>query len=93
MALFLVLHFSCYTLIAFPDDVICGILLSMLMMVLLILSVIRHLFCGDNLKCPLNWNLIYKTLWTRVRSGLLISVLGKPSWFLSTSLITMVLLM
>ena len=93
MALFLVLHFSCYTLIAFPDDVICGILLSMLMIVLLILSVIRHLFCGDNLNCPLNWNLIYKTLWTRVRSGLLISVLGKPSWFRSTSLITMVLLM
>ena len=93
MALFLVLYFSYYTLIASPDDVICGILLSMLMVVLFILSVIRHLFSGDNVNCPLNWNSIYKTLWTRVRSGLLISVLGKLSWFRSTSLITMVLLM
>ena len=38
-------------------------------------------------------NLIYKTLWTWVRSGLLISILGKLSWFHLTDLITMVLLM
>ena len=36
----------------------------------------------------LNFNLIYETLWTGVRSGMLISMLGKLSWFL----ITMVLL-
>ena len=41
----------------------------------------------------LNLNLIYETLWTGVRSGLLISVLEKLSWFRLTSLITMVLLM
>ena len=48
------------------------ILLSMLMILLLsILSVMRNLACGNNLK------LIYKTLWTGARSGLLISMLGK----------------
>ena len=41
----------------------------------------------------LNLNLIYETLWTRVRSGVLISMLGKLSWFPLTGLITMVLLM
>ena len=49
--------------------------------------------CGSNLNWLLNLNLMYETLWTGVRSGLLISVLGKLSWFLLTSLITMVLLM
>ena len=42
---------------------------------------------------PIKLHLIYVTLWTRVRSGLLISMLGKLSWFLLTGLITMVLLM
>ena len=37
----------------------------------------------------LNLNLICKTLWTGVRSGLLISMLEKLSWFCFTSLITM----
>ena len=37
--------------------------------------------------------LICKTLWTGVRSGLLISMLEKLSWFHLTGLITMVLLM
>ena len=41
----------------------------------------------------LNLNLIYKTWWNGVRSGLLISMLGKLSWFHLTGLITMVLLM
>ena len=69
-------------------------LLSMLMILLLsILSVIRHLICGINLNWLLNLNLIYETLWTEVRSGFLISILGKLSWFGFTSLITMVLLM
>ena len=50
----------------------------------------QHLICGNNLNWLLNLNLIYETLWTEVRSGLLISML---SWFHLTSLITMVLLM
>ena len=40
------------------------ILLSMLMMLLFILSVIRHLICGNNLNWLLNLNLIYETLST-----------------------------
>ena len=36
----------------------------MLMILLSILSVIRHLICDNNLNWPLNLNLIYKTLWT-----------------------------
>ena len=66
---------------------------SMLMILLSILSVIGHLICGNNLNWLLNLNLIYETQWTGVRSGLLISILGKLSWFCLTSLITMVLLM
>ena len=69
------------------------ILLSMLMILLFILRVTRHLICGNNLNWLLNLNLIYETLWTRVRSGLLISMLGKLSWFCLICLITMVLLM
>ena len=38
------------------------ILLSMLMILLFILSVIRHLICGNNLNWLLNLNLIYETL-------------------------------
>ena len=61
--------------------------------VLSILSVIRHLICDNNLNWLLNLNLIYETLCTGVSSGLLISMLGKLSWFHLTGLITMVLLM
>ena len=89
---FLVLHFSYYTLMNFLM-MLSVILLSMLMILLSILSVIRHLICGNNLNWSRNLNLIYETLWTRVRSGLLISMLGKLSWFHLTSLITIVLLM
>ena len=92
MAPFLVLHFSCYTSMTFLT-MLSVILLSILMMLLSVLSVIRHLICGNNLNWFLNLNLIYKTLWTGVRSGLLISMLGKLSWFRLTGLITMVLLM
>ena len=53
-----------------------AILLSMLMILLSILSVIRHLICGNNLNWLLNLNLIYETLWTGARNGLLISMLG-----------------
>ena len=50
------------------------ILLSILIILLPILSVIRHLICGYNLNWFLNLNLIYETLWTGARSGLLISL-------------------
>ena len=58
----------------------------MLMILLSILTVIRHLICGNNLNWLLNMNLIYETLWTGIRSGLLISVQGKLSWFHLTAL-------
>ena len=61
------------------------ILLSMLMILLSILSVIRHLLCGNNLNWLLNLNLIYETLWTGARSGLLVSMLGKLNWFRLTT--------
>ena len=69
------------------------ILLSILMILLSILSVIRHLIRGKNLNWPLNLNMIYETLWTQVKSGLLISMLGKLDCFRLTGLITLVLLM
>ena len=89
---FLVLHFSYYTLMTFRT-MLSVILPSMLMILLSILNLIRHLVCGNNLNWLLDLNLIYKTPWAQVRSGLLNSLLGKLSWFLSTGLITMVLLM
>ena len=88
----LVLHFSCYTLMT-SLTMLSVILLSMLMILFSILSVIRHLICGNNLNWLLNLYLIYETLWTGVRSGFLISMLQKLSWFHLTGLITMVLLM
>ena len=89
---FLVLHFSCCILMTFLM-MLSVILLSMLMILLSILSVIRHMMCGNNLNWLLNFNLIYETLGTGVRSGLLILMLGKLSWFRLTGLITMLLLM
>ena len=80
---FLVLY--CYAMLSV-------ILLSMLMILLSILSVIRHLICDTNFNWLLNLNLIYETLWIG-ESGLLISMLGKLNWFRLTGLITMVLLM
>ena len=88
---FLVLHFSYYTLMILYDDVICDIAI-----------------CADDttLYSKCNWA---SDLWQQlelaselefdlrdtvgVRSGFLISVLGKLSWFCLTGLITMVLLM
>ena len=52
---FLVLHFSCCILMTFLM-MLSVILLSMLMIVLSILSVIRHLICGNNLNWILNLN-------------------------------------
>ena len=69
---FLVLHFSYYTLTTFLM-MLSVILSSMLMILLSILSVIRHLICGENLNWLLNLNLIYETLWT---------VLGEKSSFI-----------
>ena len=60
-ASFLALHFSCYILITFLMK-LSVILPSMLM--ILSVSVIRHLICDSNLNWLLNLNLIYKTLWT-----------------------------
>ena len=56
-----------------PNDVVVK-LLSMLVILLSILTVIRHLICGNN--WVLNSNLIYETLWTGTRTGLLISLLS-----------------
>ena len=88
---FLVLHFSYYTLMTFLM-MLYVILLSMLMILLSILVVIGLLICGNNFNWLLNLNLIYETRWSGVRSGLLISMLGKLSWFRLTGLIAMVLL-
>ena len=74
--LFLVLHFSYYTLVTFLM-MLSVILVSMLMILLSTLNVIRHLICGNNVNWLLNLNLIYETLWTEARSGLLISMLKK----------------
>ena len=60
-ALFLALHFSCYTLMVFLM-MLSMVSLSMLIIVLSILSLIKHLICGNNLNWLLNLNLINKTL-------------------------------
>ena len=88
-ASFLFQHFFYYILTTILV-MLSVILISMLMMLLSILSVIRHLIRGSNLNWLLNLNLIYETLRTRARSGLLISMLGKLSW---CRLITLILLM
>ena len=70
------------------------ILLSMRMVLLFILSVVRHqLTSGNNLNWLLNLNMIYEAFWTGAGSGLLISMLEKVNWFRLTGLITLVLLM
>ena len=66
-AAFLVLHISYYTLMTFVM-MLSVILLSMVMILLSILSVIRHLICGNKLNWLLNLNLIYKTLLTGEKS-------------------------
>ena len=73
---FFVLHFSSYTLMTFLT-MLSVILLSLLMIILFILRVTRQLICGNNLNWVLNLNLIYETLWAGLKSGLLISMLGK----------------
>ena len=56
------------------------ILLSVLMILLSILSMTRHLICGNNQNWLLNLNLIYETLWTGAGSGLLILILERLNW-------------
>ena len=53
---FLVLHFSCYILMTFLT-MLSLILLSTLMILLFILSLTRHLICGNNLNWLLDLNL------------------------------------
>ena len=67
---FLVLHFCCWILMTFLM-MLSVIVLSMQMILPSILGVIRHLICGNNLNWLLNLNLIYETIWTWLRSGLL----------------------
>ena len=62
---FFALQFSYHTLVTFLIF-LSVILLSMLIILLTILSVIRHLICGSNYNWLLNMNLVYKTLgWGR----------------------------
>ena len=74
-----------------PDDVICCIAIYAD-------DTTLHSKCDQasdlwhNLIFLLNLNLIYETLWTGARIGLLISMLGKLNWFRLTSL-TLVLVM
>ena len=86
---FLVLHFSYFPSMTFLI-MLSLMLLCMLMILLSILIVIRHLIWGNNLNWLLNLNLIYETLCTGARSGLLISILGKLNWFCMIGLITLV---
>ena len=60
-ASFLVLLFSCYTLMT-SLVMLSVILVSMLIVVLSLVSLIRHLICGNNLNWLLNLNLTYQTL-------------------------------
>ena len=90
--LFLILHFSYYTSMAFLM-MLSVILVSMMMILLSTLSVTRHLICASNQNWLQNLNLTYETLWTWTLSGLLISMLEKLSWFHLISLMAMVLLM
>ena len=76
----LVLHFSCHTLMIFLM-MLSVILLCMLMILFSLLCVISHLICCNNLNWLLNLNLIYETLWTGARRGLLILMLGKLNQF------------
>ena len=57
-----------------PDDVICDIAIYA-DDTTLYSKCDQHLICGNNLNWLLNLNLIYKTLWTGARSGLVISML------------------
>ena len=91
-ALFLLLHFSYYTLITFLM-MLSVILLYMLMMLLPSLSLIRHLICNNNQNWLLNLNLIYQTLWTGAGRTLLMSMLKKLNCFHLTGILALILVM
>ena len=71
--LFLVQHFSCYTLMTFLM-VLSVILLSMLILILSTVNVIRHLIFGNNWNWLQNLNLIYEILLAEEWKDLLISM-------------------
>ena len=73
---FLVLYFSCYTLMTFLM-MLSVISLYMIMILLSFVSVIRYVICSSNQNWLLKLNLIFETLWTSVGSGLLTSMLEK----------------
>ena len=64
---FLVLHFSCCILMTFVM-VLSLVLVSMLMILLSILGLMRYLICDSSLSWLLNFNLIYRALWTGLGS-------------------------
>ena len=88
---FLVLHFSCRTLMTVLM-MLYVILLSMLMTTL-DFECDQASDLWQQLELTLKLNLIYKTLWTGPRIGLFISMLEKFNWFHLTGLITLMLLM
>ena len=76
-----------------PDDVICNIAIYADDTTLYSkCDQASNLWQQLELASELEADLIYKTLWTGVRSGLLISMLEKPILLRLTGLITMVLL-
>ena len=79
---FLVLHFSCYTLMTFLMT-LSVILLSMLMTLLSNLSVIKHLSYGKNKNWLLNLNLTYIVDWDR--KGVVDFNAGKTCFFFDRS--------
>ena len=78
--------------INYLPNVICNIVILPDDTTLDLLSMIRHLICGNNWSWLLNLNLTYKILWTCI-VGLLISMLEKLNLFCLYGLITLVLLM
>ena len=76
-----------------PDDVICDIAIYADDTTLYSKFDRAFDLWRNDLNWLLNLNLINGTQWTGVRSGLLVSMLGKLGWFRLTNQITMVLLM
>ena len=86
------LTFSLLYINGLPDNVICNIAINADETTLYSKCDQASDLC-NNLKWLLNLNLIYDTLSTGVRSCLLISMLGKLSWFRLTGSVAMVLLL
>ena len=86
----LVLQLFYYTFMTFL--IMLSVIIPYMLMIFATLSVTRYLICTNNHNWFLSLNLIYETLWTRA-SGLLISMLGKLTWFRLIGLKTLALLM